>query len=96
MKANRAYRLLVRRGGIVPAFLAEPTRLDHVEVVQIDTGEVALSWSLDPRRAARLARLLRTDLAQLDPLTFIVKWEEAAAPPDDEGRSRSERSRRRS
>lgn len=77
-RANRAYRLLVRRGGRAPAILAEPGRLDHVEVVEIDTGEVALSWNLEPRRATRLARALRADLAQLDALTFIVKWEDAA------------------
>jgi hypothetical protein len=77
VRANRAYRLLVRRGGLVPAILAEPSRLDHVEVVEIGTMEVVLSWDLEPRRAARLVRALRSDLAQLDALTFIVKWEDA-------------------
>ena len=80
MRADRAYRLLVRRGGMAPAFLAERGRVDHVEVVEIETGEVALHWDLEPRRAARLARLLRADLVQLDALTFIVKWEEATEP----------------
>ncbi len=84
MKANRAYRLLVRRGGRAPAFLADRERLDHVEVVEIPTGEVALCWDLEPKRAARLARTLRTDLAQLDALTFIVKWEDAKAGPPPE------------
>jgi hypothetical protein len=93
VKANRAYRLLVRRGGRVPAFLADSERVDHVEVVEIDTGEVAMCWDLDPRRAARLARTLRSDLAQLDPLTFIVKWEDAtAAPRRERGSGRSGRS----
>ncbi len=86
MRADRAYRLLVRRGGIAPAFLAERGRLDHVEVVEIETGEVALHWDLEPRRATRLARLLRADLVQLDALTFIVKWEEATEPlPHEQG-----------
>jgi hypothetical protein len=42
MKANREYELLVRRGGRGPALLAGPDRVDHVEVVEIATGEVAL------------------------------------------------------
>ena len=81
MKANHAYRLLVRRGGRAPAFLADSERVDHVEVVEIHSDEVALFWDLEPRRAARLARALRTDLVQLDALTFIVKWEDAKAGP---------------
>ena len=77
MKANRAYRLIVRRGGLAPALLAGPDRLDRIEVVEITTGEVALFWDLDPRRAARLARALKADLAQLDSDAFIVAWREA-------------------
>ena len=45
MKANRAYRLIVRRGGLAPALLAAPDRLDHIEVVEVHTGEVALARS---------------------------------------------------
>jgi hypothetical protein len=86
VRADHAYRLLVRRGGLAPAFLAERGRMDHIEVVEIETGEVALHWDLEPRRAARLARLLRSDLVQLDALTFIVKWEDATAPlPHEQG-----------
>lgn len=66
MKANRAYRLIVTRGGWAPAFLADTRRIDHVEVVEIDSGEVVLYWDCPPQAASRLARALRTDLAQLE------------------------------
>ena len=44
VKADRAYRLIVTRGGRAPALLADPTRVDHIEVVEIDSGEVVLFW----------------------------------------------------
>ena len=44
MKANREYELIVRRGGRGPAALADPDRVDQVEIVEIATGEVALFW----------------------------------------------------
>ena len=81
MKANRAYRLIVRRGGLAPALLAAPDRLDHIEIVEVDTGEVALFWDLDPRRATRLARALKADLAQLDSDAFMAAWREAGDGP---------------
>ncbi len=74
MRANRAYRLIVRRGGWVPALLADHARIDHVEVVEIDSGEVVLFWDLPPLPAARRARALRTDLAQLQDEEFIATW----------------------
>ena len=74
MKANRAYRLIVGRAGRTPALLAEPERTDHVEVVEIDTGEVAFFWDCTPRDASRLARRLKTDLAQLDVDEFLARW----------------------
>jgi hypothetical protein len=74
MKANREYELLVRRGGRVPALLAGPDRLDHVEVVEIASGEVALFWATAPAQTGRLARALRADLAQLDAEAFLAKW----------------------
>ena len=49
MKANREYELIVRRGGPRPAALADPDRVDQVEIVEIATGEVALFWDT-PRR----------------------------------------------
>ena len=61
MKANRAYELLVRRG-------------EYVEIVEIDSGEVVLFWDTLPGDSGKLARALRTDLAQLDAGEFLAKW----------------------
>lgn len=74
MRAGRAYRLLVRRGGAAPALLASPDRLDHVEIVDVSSGEVVLFWDCSPREASRLARALRTDLAGRDADDFIAHW----------------------
>jgi hypothetical protein len=74
MRANRAYRLIVRRGGWAPALLADPERIDHIEVVEVATGEAALFWDLTPQEAARRARALRADLAQLQDDEFIARW----------------------
>lgn len=75
MKANRAFELIVSRGGLEPAFLADRDRLDRVEVISIDTGEVELFWELPAKQAAKLIRQLRADLYELDPGDFIEAWE---------------------
>lgn len=74
MRANRAYRLIVKRRGWAPAWLADPGRVDHVEVVEIDGGEVVLFWDCPPAEATRRARALRADLAQLDAEEFRARW----------------------
>ena len=74
MKANRAYELLVTKGGRVPA-LIDPDRLDHIEVVEIASGEVVLFWDLMPHQTGRMARALKADLAQLDEEEFLARWE---------------------
>ena len=74
MKAHDAYRLIVRRGGIAPALLADPHRVDHVEIVEIDSGEVVLFWDLAPQEASRRARTLRTELGRLSPEEFLSRW----------------------
>jgi hypothetical protein len=74
MTANRAYRLIVTRAGRAPARLADPERVDHVEVVDIDSGEVALFWDRPPAAATKLARALRADLAQLSAEEFLARW----------------------
>jgi hypothetical protein len=74
MKANHAYRLIVSRGGLAPALLADTGRTDHVEIVEVDSGEVILFWDRPPQAASKLARSLRTDLAQLDAENFLERW----------------------
>jgi len=74
VKANRAYELIVRRSGRGPAVLRGPGQADHVEVVEIASGEIALFWDTAPAQTGRLVRALRADLAQLEGDEFLVKW----------------------
>lgn len=74
MRANRAYRLILTRGGRMPAPLADTARLDHIEIVEVDTGEVVLFWDRPPQAASKLARALRADLAQLQDEEFLARW----------------------
>lgn len=64
MRANRAYELRVSRG--------TPTAM--IEVLEIDTGEIALFWDVLPNQTRRMAGALKTDLAQLDAQEFVAKW----------------------
>ena len=82
MKANRAFHLIVSRENPQPAFIADPHRMDRIEVVSIDDGEVVLFWELPAQEAARLLKSLRTDLAQLDAASFIDRWQ--SEEPDQE------------
>jgi hypothetical protein len=79
MRANRAYQLIVSRGGREPAFLSDPNRTDRIEVVSVDDGEVILYWNLAPRQASKLLKLLRADLVSLDADEFFDKWLDADA-----------------
>jgi hypothetical protein len=74
VKANRAYELIVHRGGRGPALLRSSDAADHVEVVEIDSGEVVLFWDTTPQQTGRLARALKADLAQLDAGEFLTRW----------------------
>jgi hypothetical protein len=74
MKANRAFELIVRRGGRGPALLRSAGELDHIEVVDIDSGEVVLFWDTTPRQTGRLSRALKGDLAQLEAEEFLARW----------------------
>jgi hypothetical protein len=74
VKANRAYELIVHRGGRGPALLRSSDEADHVEVVEIDSGEVVLFWDTTPQQTGRLARALKADLAQLDAGEFLTRW----------------------
>ena len=77
MRANRAYELIVSRGGREPTFMADPDRTDRIEVVSIDDGEVVLYWELPVKDAAKLLKLLRNDLVSLDAEEFFDKWLDA-------------------
>ena len=74
MKANRAYELKVSRGGRGPAGF-DPDRIDLIEVLEIDTGEIALFWDLLPQHTGKMSRALRADLSQMDADAFLAKWE---------------------
>jgi hypothetical protein len=74
MKANRAYRLIVTRAGRAPALLADAERVDHIEVVEIDGGEVVLFWDRPPHATSKLARALREELSLLEADEFISRW----------------------
>ncbi len=75
MRANRSYRLLHTRSSRRPASL-DPARIDHLEVVEVASGEVVLFWDLPAPDAARQARRLREDLSQLDDCEFLSRWGE--------------------
>ena len=45
-----------------------------MEIVEIATGEVALFWDTAPAQTRRLARALKTDLAQLEAGEFMRRW----------------------
>jgi hypothetical protein len=74
MTANRFFRLIVRRGGLAPAFLASPDRVDHLEVVEIDGGEVVFFWDCAPHVASQRAKELREDLMAMDREDFLARW----------------------
>jgi hypothetical protein len=79
MRANRAYELIVSRGGREPVFMSDPNRMDRIEVVSVDDGEVILYWNLAAKDAAKLLKLLRADLVTLDADEFFDKWLDADA-----------------
>jgi hypothetical protein len=74
VKANREYELSVRKAGRGPALLRGPGQTDHVEVLEIATGEIALFWDTEPAQTGRLSRALRADLASLESAEFLEKW----------------------
>lgn len=78
MTARQSYRLIVSRGGRGPAWLSDPSRVDHVEIVAVDSGEVVFFWDLPAARARRLVRALREDLGRLDAAEFLDAWGDAA------------------
>jgi hypothetical protein len=79
MKANRAFHLIASRGGREPAFLADRRRVDRIEIVSIEDGELLLYWELPARDAAGLLRRLRSDLAGLEAEEFLALWQDSDA-----------------
>jgi hypothetical protein len=77
VRAGRAYRLIVTRPTRAPAWLAGPGRIDRIEVVAIDSGEVVLLWELPAPQARRLTRALREDLSRLEADEFLAAWRAA-------------------
>ena len=82
MKANRVFHLIVTRGGREPAFMADRRRLDRIEDVSIDDGELLLYWELPAKDATRVLRELRADLAGLEAEEFLALWEGADGGAD--------------
>jgi hypothetical protein len=80
VRANRAFELIVRRGGRGPALLRSADQLDHVEVVEIESGEVVLFWDTTPQQTGRLSRALKGDLAQLEAEQFLARWQRYETP----------------
>lgn len=80
MKANRAYELLVHRRGRGPALLRGSDEADHVEIVEIDSGEVVLFWDTTPAQTGRLSRALKADLASLEAGEFLARWRRFETP----------------
>lgn len=60
--------------------MSAPERLDRIEVVSVDDGEVVLYWDLPAKQAARLVRVLREDLASLETEEFMARWVEVEEP----------------
>jgi hypothetical protein len=77
MKANRVFHLNVARGGREPAFLAASGRMDRIEVVSIDDGELMLYFEIPAKRATKLVKQLREDLVGLEAEEFIALWDGA-------------------
>jgi hypothetical protein len=82
MRANRAFELIVSRSGHEPAFMAGHDRVDRIEVVSIDDGEIVLYWELPPKQANKLLKALRSDLVGLEAEEFVSIWEDADVPAD--------------
>jgi hypothetical protein len=69
MKAKRAYELRVTKGPRL-----DPDRVDHIEVLEIASGEVVLFWDTLPDQTRKLSRALRRDLSDLDADAFLASW----------------------
>ena len=57
--------------------MADRRRVDRIEIVSIDDGELLLYWELPAKDATKLLRQLRADLAGLEAEEFVALWEGA-------------------
>jgi len=80
VRANRAYRLIHTRGSRAPAFLSGPDRMDQVEIVSIDDGEIELFWAVAGADAGGFVRRIRADLSQLQADMFLERWSQVKEP----------------
>jgi hypothetical protein len=48
--------------------------VDHIEVVEIDSGEAILFWDLPPHAATRQARAMRAELNSMLAEEFRARW----------------------
>jgi hypothetical protein len=71
VRANREYEVSVHRGGSI----LSRDRVDHIEVIEITSGEVVLFWDTLPSQTRKLARALKADLAQMEAEDFVARWE---------------------
>ena len=74
MRARTRYRLIVTRGGRAPALLADADRVDHIELVEIDDGEVVLFWDLPAAGGLAAGARAARGAAQLDAQEFLARW----------------------
>ena len=63
--------------------VADRGRLDRIEVVSIDDGELMLYFEVAAKQAAKLVKQLREDLVGLEAEEFIALWEGADERPND-------------
>ena len=74
MLARSAYQLTVTRTGRSPSFLSAPDRVDHIEIVSLDDGEVVLFWDVAGRETRRIEGALRADLESMTASEFLAHW----------------------
>ena len=72
MRADRVYELLVRKPPATRRL--DPDRIDHIEVLDIASGEVVLFWDTLPSQTRKLARALRADLRSMEAEQFLATW----------------------
>ena len=74
MLARSAYQLTVTRTGRSPSFLSAPDRVDHIEIMSLDDGEVVLFWDVAGRETRRIEGALRADLESMEAAEFLDRW----------------------